>query len=91
MTSYHIIALYDTSSIEIGCPKIGAQFNKCGLQECAKYALIELLGNSYSITYLFLLVANLATTKWCKKPENWLKPWLIGTYLGVLMQELSNE
>ena len=33
--------LYDTS-IGIRCPKNGAQFNKCGLYVCAKYALIKL-------------------------------------------------
>ena len=33
---------------------------------------------------LILLLANLATTKWCTKPEKWLKPWHRGTYLRVL-------
>ena len=37
-----------------------------------------------------LLVANLANTKWCKKPEKWLRPWHMGTHLRVL-SELSNE
>ena len=32
-----------------------------------------------------LLVANLANTKWCRKPEKWLKPWHMGTHLRVLM------
>ena len=33
-----------------------------------------------------LLVTNLANTKWCEKPEKWLKPWHndMGTYLRVL-------
>ena len=31
-----------------------------------------------------LLVADLANTKWCKKPETWLKPWHMGTHLRVL-------
>ena len=30
-----------------------------------------------------LLLANLANTKWCKKPEKWLKPWYMGTHLKV--------
>ena len=30
-----------------------------------------------------LLVANLANTKWCKKPEIWLKPWHMGAHLRV--------
>ena len=29
---------------------------------------------------LMLVVANLANTKWCKKPEKWLKPWQMGTH-----------
>ena len=31
-----------------------------------------------------LLVANLANTKWCKKPEKWPKPWQMGTHMKVL-------
>ena len=31
-----------------------------------------------------LLVANLANTKWCRKPKKWLKPWHMGTHLRVL-------
>ena len=30
---------------------------------------------------LTLLVANLANTKWCKKPWKWFKPWHMGTHL----------
>ena len=33
-----------------------------------------------------LLVANIANTKWCKKPANWLKPWHVGTHLRVLSE-----
>ena len=33
---------------------------------------------------LMLVVANLANTKWCQKPEKWLKPWQMGTHLRVL-------
>ena len=33
---------------------------------------------------LMLLMAILANTKWCKKPEKWPKPWHIGTHLRVL-------
>ena len=29
-------------------------------------------------------MANLANTKWCKKPDKWLKPWHIGTHLRVI-------
>ena len=35
---------------------------------------------------LMLLVANLAYTKWCKKPEKWLKLWHMGTHLRVLSE-----
>ena len=35
---------------------------------------------------LTLLVANLANTKWCKKPEKRLKPWHMGTHLRVLSE-----
>ena len=35
---------------------------------------------------LMLLVANLANTKWSKKPEKWLKPWHMGTHLRVLSE-----
>ena len=31
-----------------------------------------------------LLVANLANTKWCKKPVKWPKPWQMGTHMKVL-------
>ena len=31
-----------------------------------------------------LLVANLTNTKWCGKPDKWLKPWHMGTPLRVL-------
>ena len=33
-----------------------------------------------------LLVANLAITKWCKKPEKLLKPWQMGIHLRVLKE-----
>ena len=33
---------------------------------------------------LKLLVANLANTKWYKKPEKLMKPWHMGTHLRVL-------
>ena len=35
---------------------------------------------------LMLLVANLANTKWCKKPEEWLKTWHMGTHLRGLSE-----
>ena len=35
---------------------------------------------------LFLLVANLANSKWGKKNEKWLKPWRIGTHLRALSE-----
>ena len=38
---------------------------------------------------LLLLVANLASTKWCKKTEKWLKPWHIGICLRVLSEGYS--
>ena len=33
---------------------------------------------------LMLQVANLANTKWCKKPGMWPKTWQMGTHLRVL-------
>ena len=38
---------------------------------------------------LMLLVANLANTKWCKKPEKWPKPWQMGTHLRVLSESFQ--
>ena len=35
---------------------------------------------------LMMLVASLANTKWCNKPEKWLKPWQMGTHLRVLSE-----
>ena len=35
---------------------------------------------------LMLLVANLANTKWCKKPENLLKPLHMSTHLRALSE-----
>ena len=37
-------------------------------------------------------MANLANTKWCQKPENWLKSWHIGSRYSSesTQQELSN-
>ena len=29
---------------------------------------------------------NLANTKWCEKPEKWLKPWQLGTHRKVLSE-----
>ena len=29
-------------------------------------------------------MATLANAQWCKKPEKWLNPWLLGTHLWVL-------
>ena len=33
-----------------------------------------------------LLVMDFANTKWCKKPEKWLKPCHMGTHLWVLSE-----
>ena len=35
---------------------------------------------------LMLVVANFANSKWCKKPEKWLKPWHMRTHLRVLSE-----
>ena len=46
---------------------------------------------SIMVTFLALLmVANLASTNLCKKPEKWLKPWHMGTHERP-QKELSNE
>ena len=41
MTSYQVSVLYD-ANIGNECSNNHAQLNKCGLQECAKYAFIKL-------------------------------------------------
>ena len=41
--------------------------------------------NCRNLTFM-LLVTNLANTKWCRKPEKWLKPWHMGTHLRVLSE-----
>ena len=46
--------------------------------ECAVVKVIR------GIFTLMLVLANLANTKWCKKPWKWLKPWNMGTRLRVL-------
>ena len=33
------------------------------------------------------LLANFANAKWCKNPENWLKPW----HMGTILRELSES
>ena len=38
---------------------------------------------------LTLLVAYLANTKWCKNPENWLKPLQMGTHLRGLSESFQ--
>ena len=38
------------------------------------------------ILTFMLVVAYFANTKWCKKPENRLKPWHMGTRLRVLSE-----
>ena len=39
-----------------------------------------------SLLTLILLVADLAKTKLCEKPEKWLKTWQMGTHLRVLAE-----
>ena len=51
MTSRNISVLNGTS-IGIQYPSNGAQFNKCGLHGCAKYALIKLPQNKHGIQYI---------------------------------------
>ena len=48
-----------------------------------KLACVSGLGSPLA---LMLLLANLASTKWCKKPEKSLKPWHIGIHLRVLSE-----
>ena len=43
----------------------------------------------YKMLTLILLVANLANTKWCKKPEKWLKPWQMGTQMRELNESFQ--
>ena len=38
------------------------------------------------LTSLMLPLANLANTKWCKRPKKWYKPWHMGTHLKVLSE-----
>ena len=44
---------------------------------------------SPKLTLPMLQVANLANTKWCKKPEKWMEPCWIGTHLRVLSESYS--
>ena len=44
------------------------------------------LKTTHLISTLMLLVDHLTNTKWCKKPEKWLKPWYMGTHLRVLSE-----
>ena len=55
MTSYHVSILYDTS-IGIRYPNNGGQFNKFGLQGCAKYSLFQLLQYLHGIQYFAVLL-----------------------------------
>ena len=54
---------------------------ECLPQICKGYA--SKTWHASTVT-LILLVANLTNTKWCKKPEKWLKPLHMGTCLTVL-------
>ena len=40
----------------------------------------------FAFLTLMLLLANMAKTKRCKKPEKWLKPWQMGTHLKALRE-----
>ena len=40
----------------------------------------------YQNVTLMLLMANFDSTKCCKKPEKWLKPWHMGTHLRALSE-----
>ena len=64
-------------------------FNSCTIDEWAALALYAFCPIATQFPWhgcitLMLLMANLANTKWCKKPEKWLKPWQMGTLLRVL-------
>ena len=50
MTRYHVSVLYNTS-IRMGRLNYVAQFDKCGLKGCTKYALIKLQQYLYGIQY----------------------------------------
>ena len=62
---------------------------------CYQYvvSIVWLLSAIVGINGLtFMLVAaNLANTKWCKKPEKWLKPWHMGTHLRALSESIPTN
>ena len=53
----------------------------CLLSPCVLHLIYH--GCGMHLT-LMLLMANLASTNWCKSPQKWLKPWHMGTHLRVL-------
>ena len=57
-------------------------------QDPIAFHFLQLFSHNSQVTpeplTLMLLVADLAKTKWCKKPGKWLKPWHKGTHLKVL-------
>ena len=61
-----------------------------GMISCSHEYMLVLNVQGLWLT-LMLLVANLAITKWCKKPEKLLKPWQTGTHLRVLSKSYQNE
>ena len=49
-------------------------------------SLEDIDGDALEILTFMVLVANLASTKRCKKAEKLLKPWHMGTHLRVLSE-----
>ena len=61
-------------------------FCKRNTFKIARPVLVALSVNGLT---LMLLVANLATIKWGKKYEKWLKPWQMGTHMRVLSERFT--
>ena len=82
--AFNVHTLYDTIGklmlYQKDIPKIMKMKN--GLMKTIKIKMsIMLLEHAWFGGFtLMLLVDNLANTKWCKKPEKWLKPWQMGTH-----------
>ena len=100
--SYYSARLYGVFTCQsrpLPCPPIEARLPIDSTHTQKRHALRQLrpiLKANLSIYYYYyhvlimLLVANSTKTKWCKKPEKWLKPWHMGTHLRVLRVNVIN-
>ena len=76
------IAILIVFGIAVLIPHLQTQVRKDPKNKYVLYYDCQL--KKYTMLTLMLLVANFANTKWCKKPEKWLKPCHMGTHLREL-------